>query len=157
VTTSRFFVRPATRADVEALARARVELFRELGKLAAPEQAAFLGRCRDAYADLFDAGHGAAWLADDGTGDVAATLTVVFHVRLPTPALSAGLEGYVVGVWTRPAERGQGLGSALLRSAIETARRRGCARLRLAATDDGRRLYAAHGFRARDDAMELPL
>ena len=52
---------------------------------------------------------------------------------------------------------GQGRGTALLRAAIEGARRRGYARLRLAATEDGRRLYAAHGFRARDDAMELPL
>jgi len=157
VSASRFFVRPATRADAEALADARVELFRELGRLAEAETEAFRARCRAAYADLFDGGHGIAWVADDGAGEIAAALTLVFHARLPTPALPAALEGYLAGVWTAKTQRGQGLGTALLRAAIEGARRRGYARLRLAATEDGRRLYAAHGFRARDDAMELPL
>ncbi len=156
-TSPRSAIRLATRADASALSACRAALFRELGRGGDVSDAEYGARCTAAYEQLFDSGTAAAWILEDGAGGIAATLTLLVHARLPTPALAGDVEGYVVGVWTRPDLRRRGLASALLGAAVAHARERGWVRLRLHASDDGRGLYTAHGFAARSDAMELGL
>jgi len=61
----------------------------------------------------------------------------------------------VLSVYTRPEWRGRGVATGLIRESIAEARRRGLARIRLHATEDGRRVYEASGFKFRTDEMEL--
>lgn len=150
-------VRLATRADGPTLSALRLELFRELQPESIGAESEFLATCRAAFESLFDEGRALAWIAEDENGTALATLTLLLFPRLPTPARAGAIEGYVVGVFTLRAWRGRGLATGLLRIALAEARRRGLARLRLRATENGRKVYASLGFHARADEMEILL
>ena len=150
-------VRRATREDATTLAKLRFELFVELGKATTDREPEFVEACRATYAKLFDGKRVLAWIAEDRRGGAVAALTLLLFPRLPTPAHPGAEEGYVVGVFTRPRWRGRGIALALTSAAIDEARRRGLARIRLHATEQGRRVYESRGFRLRGDEMELAL
>jgi ribosomal protein S18 acetylase RimI-like enzyme len=77
--------------------------------------------------------------------------------------LLPGGEGELLNVYTIPAYRRRGLGSALVDLAIAEARALGLRRIRLQCTEDSRRIYESRGFRAlqarrgADADMELCL
>ena len=75
--------------------------------------------------------------------------------------LNRGPEGYVSELFIRPSARGQGIGSALLDTAIAEARRRGCDRMRLLNMRHResylRGFYKKHGWEEREDAATFQL
>ncbi|MBK8179508.1 MAG: GNAT family N-acetyltransferase [Planctomycetes bacterium] len=148
--------------ELELLCRLRLELFRELGKAGAGEEAQFLRACSESVRRFHAAGVLHAWLAwtEDGrAGEAEAVsgLMLLVFPRLPTPGNLADSEGYLLGAYTRPPWRRRGLMTGLLESALAAARRQGLARLRLHATPEGRAVYAAQGFQGRADEMERML
>lgn len=89
---------------------------------------------------MFLAEHDGAWLASSGC-----------YVEDGIPN--------VFGVWTRPESRGQGAARACVEHAIEWARGKGFAELRLWATDTNataRRLYERLGFAPTGATQPLP-
>lgn len=66
------------------------------------------------------------------------------------------LVAHVNAVFVRPEYRRRGIATALVQMAIAWARDKGCARVRLRTSEDGRRLYETLGFSAGRE-MELPL
>lgn len=96
-------------------------------------------------------------------GEVVATGDAVLLIDDPAvgvavlrfrPALwSVGAEAYLAELYVVPAERGQGLGRALLSSAIDLARVRGADTIDLATSEDdvaARALYESMGFTNRE-------
>jgi len=150
-------IRLATRADIPALSALRVALFLELGAVVPSEAGQFLQACHGGFEAMYDASSGIAWVAETDDGALVGGLTLLFFARLPSPQNHAGVEGYVVGVYTEPEWRGRGVATALMSASLEAARQRGLARIRLHATEKGRRVYASQGFRLRNDEMELVL
>ncbi len=150
-------IRLAERADIATLAALRLDLFRELGRGEWFDERTFVETCRGAYADVFAAGRGLAWLADSAEGPSVATLTLLVHSRMPSPRALATSEGYITGVYTRPDWRRRGLATELLRAATSAARQHGLARVRLNATEQGREVYEKEGYVSRASAMELSL
>ena len=75
--------------------------------------------------------------------------------------ISKGPEGYVSELFIHPSSRGQGIGSALLETAITEARQRGCSRMRLLNMRDResylRGFYKKHGWEEREDAATFQL
>jgi ribosomal protein S18 acetylase RimI-like enzyme len=71
----------------------------------------------------------------------------------------AGPDGRIRNVYVAPQFRRRGVGRALTLAAIAAAEEMGVSRLVLGASDDGRSLYEALGFVAKDDEMvyERPL
>jgi len=63
---------------------------------------------------------------------------------------------HVNAVYVRPSYRRRGIGKRLVELAVSWARERGCARVRLRASDEGRPLYEQLGF-APGREMELEL
>jgi GNAT superfamily N-acetyltransferase len=100
-------------------------------------------------------GRGVAWLAESAAGEALGSNVLLLFPRIPSPRSLIADEGYVASVYTRPEWRGRGVGTSLIRESIAEARRRGLARIRLHATESGRRVYTALGFAARTDEMEL--
>lgn len=95
-------------------------------------------------------------VAVDG-GEVVATLQLSV---LPGLARRGALRAQVEAVRVRRDQRGRGLGGALLRWAVEEARRRGCALVQLT-TDksrrDAHRFYERLGFTASHEGYKLAL
>jgi len=146
--------REATRADVPAIVAMLADdmLGRQRERLADP--------LPDSYYTAFDA------IAADPNNvllvvcrghDVVGTLQLTL-----TPSLShrGSLRGTIESVRTTSAVRGQGVGSALVRYAIEAARQRGCAMVQLSSDKrrgDAKRFYERLGFRASHEGMKLAL
>lgn len=95
--------------------------------------------------------------AEDPGSDVVGTLQVSF---LPGLSRRGGWRAQIETVRVAVALRGQGLGSQMIRWALEEATERGCALVQLT-TDkqraDAHRLYERLGFRATHEGMKLAL
>lgn len=99
-------------------------------------------------------GHGtAALLGGDGPDGFA-----ILRVR---PSIySPALEAYLAELYVVPAQRGRGLGRALLDRALELARELGADRIELGTSEDdraARALYESAGFINREDGPEGPI
>jgi ribosomal protein S18 acetylase RimI-like enzyme len=78
-------------------------------------------------------------------------------LRPPAASNLSGKEGYVLNMWTDPAHRRRGIGAAVLREIVAHARAARIGRLRLHATDAGRRLYEQFGFNGSSTEMVMSL
>jgi len=149
--------REATTSDIPELVRLRVEFLSDIQHDAVHRDAAAL---REALLGYFtegmkDNGY-IAWLAvDDGT--IVATSGLSFLVFPPSFRNPTGRVAYIMNMYTLPAYRRRGIGSALFEKMIDEARRRGYGKLSLHATEMGRSLYARYGFKDEKKEMVLRL
>lgn len=67
--------------------------------------------------------------------------------------ISYGPLGVVGNMIVHPAHRRRGIGAAILEAVVDFLERRGCTRLELSATDEGRPLYARCGFALADPGV----
>lgn len=151
-------IRRATSADIATLTALRLALLRETGKIVDEQQERRLRELTDSYLlRALPREEFLAWVAEvDEQRTIAATGGLVFLHRPPSPENEAGLEGYVLNMYTLPAWRGQGLARAILRQIVTYARQQTPARrLWLRATAAGRSLYASEGFVPTTREMEL--
>lgn len=151
-----FSIRSANAGDAGTLAELRAALFGELGTGASPEfQKAFDEKARAAFQKQLESGACIAWLAEDGDGQFVGCAAMLVFPRLPTPTSYSDREGYLLNVYVIPECRRRNVATALVSAAVAKARELGMARIRLHTTSDGRSIYAAAGFAARDNEMEL--
>jgi ribosomal protein S18 acetylase RimI-like enzyme len=151
-------IRPAAATDADAvtLTVLRAALFREMGQHPSAErQREFADLSTRAFKTSLAAGTCHAWLAEAESHRIVGSVALLIFPRLPSPVLLATGEGYLLNVYTDPAWRGQGIATALVAAAIAKAKDLGLARIRLHTTASGQAVYAAAGFRLRDDEMEL--
>lgn len=133
-------VRRATLDDVRAVAQLLHDFNREFDE-PAPEVAVLAERVQE----LLAGGDTLVLLAGDGPDGLA-----VLRFR---PALwSSGLECYLAELYVVPAQRGHGLGRALMEAAIRDARDRGADTMDIGVDEPdiaARRLYESLGFTNR--------
>ena len=153
-----FTVRSATPRDATALTALRVALFRELGNHTPPHlQTAFEKLSVSSFTTGLERGHCYAWVAESDTQPPIGSVALLLFPRLPSPDSLALVEGYLLNVYTVPEWRNRGVAAALVAEAVAKGRELGIGRIRLHATPEGQRVYAAAGFRLRHDEMELRL
>jgi len=153
--SARVVLRTATEADVPAVVR-----------LLAADQ---LGANRDGVRDeadlaayvaafrLIDADPAHLLMVGEQDGQIVGTFQLSF---LPGLARRGALRAQVEAVRVAENQRGAGLGAAMMRWAIDEARRRGCALVQLTSDKvraDAHRFYAGLGFVASHEGMKLPL
>lgn len=132
-------IRPATKADLEALIALRIQLLEA-------EEPGFEATLSAWFRSHLADGSFLAWVADDAGRVVAASgLTVID--RPPYPGNHRGLDGLVTNMYTLPAYRRRGLARQLLEALIAHARQVGIQRLFLEASREGQPLYEEFGFR----------
>lgn len=148
-------IRLATLEDVETLVRLRVTFLEEVGNFGeGVDTRAVSEAFRNYLLRKLPAGEFLAWVAEE-EGEIVATSGLVFFERPPNGTSPAGLEAYVMNMYTRPEWRGRGLATALLDAAILHVKRTDARRVWLHATDVGRPVYERAGFVASDTEMEL--
>jgi ribosomal protein S18 acetylase RimI-like enzyme len=131
-------VRRAERADIDVIGQLLHDFNREFDE-PTPDPAALASRVRE----LLDAGDTVVLLGGQGPDGVA-----VLRFRLSI--WNKGLECYLAELYVVPTRRGQGLGRALMQSALREARGRGADTMGVDESDGvARRLYESLGFTNR--------
>lgn len=138
--------------DAAVIARHRVEMFRDMGKVPSEALAGeLLSASAEAIGALLKANTYLAWLAVDAEGRVLAGAGVEVKPQLPRVSedragITRGALPLVVNVYTERAVRGQGIARALMSAVMEWAAAAGFDRVVLHASDAGRPLYESLGF-----------
>ncbi len=139
-------IRLAGTADIPALCKLRLAYFdEEFGTLPAEKTAAI-----NEHLPVYFAAHlgkecvAAAAEAEDGTLVSNALLTVI--EKPANPFFPCGRSGYVLGVYTEPAHRGQGLATRIMELILQEAKRLKLDTVTLSASDMGRPIYEKLGF-----------
>lgn len=155
-TTSQSIVRSATLNDVATLARLRYALRASTGKVTEP-QVDFITRCiawMEPRLKQPAAWH--CWVAEIDQRLVGAMWLQLIE-KIPNPQGKAENLAYISNFFVETEARGGGVGSQLLRTAIDWCQAHDVSEVVLWPTDRSRTLYERHGFAVRDDLMELVL
>ncbi len=148
-------IRLATLDDVDELVRLRLEFLEEVGSVKDDVDVGELGAAmRDYLVRKMPSGGFMAWVAED-EGAIVATSGVTIFERPPNGANIAGLEAYLSNMYTLPAWRGRGVGTALVTTIVAHLKATRVRRIWLHATEQGRPVYAKAGFVPSETDMEL--
>ncbi len=79
---------------------------------------------------------------------------VCFTEELPSPDNPSGQCAYLMNIYVRAPFRKHGLAHKIVSRLIEEAKHRGCGKIYLETTDDGRPVYQSLGFRDLPDIMK---
>ena len=144
----------ATADDMEMLVRSRTETLRAVNNL--PEDYAFSEEFLEASREYFREGDQTTVLALE-EGRVAGCATMCYIDMMPTFSHPSGRRAHLMNVFTHPDFRRQGIARAMVSLLVDEARGRGITEISLDATEAGRPLYRALGFRKSDECMVLEL
>ena len=144
-------LRRAAPADVAPIVRMILD-----DQIAGSRESPDLGPYEEAFRQI-DADPAQLLLAAELDGELVGTLQLTV---IPGLARAGALRGQIEAVRVRADLRGRGIGEAMVREAVDEARRRGCALVQLT-TDkqrtDAHRFYARLGFVASHEGFKLPL
>jgi GNAT superfamily N-acetyltransferase len=149
-------IRAATATDLEVILHHRRAMFEDMGYRdpAALEatRASSEPFIRQGLAEGFYRG----WLAEEGAGRVVAGGGLIVHPWLGHPASPQTRRAYILNVYTEPEYRRHGLARRIMEAILDWCRAEGFAGVALHASDQGRVLYEALGFKATNE-MRLDL
>ena len=148
-------VRRANPGDAAVLARFRVMLFEEMGRLDSDE-AEFAQASENYFSWALSTGREVAWIAEE-YGEPVAVLAMTLEPMPPKPGRPRLLEAYMHNVYTLPARRMRGLAKRLVIAALEYASSEGIRRVRLYTSDDARWMYENLGFKPHGRYLERKL
>lgn len=146
--------RRATISDLEILTLARVEFFADIHKdMTEQEKLNIYEQNKIYFEETLIDNTFMAYLAFDGDLLVG-TSGVNFYKTPPNPKNPTGKTAYISNMYTKPEYRGRGIAAKLFAMTAEEARKRGCGKVVLHATDMGRPIYEKYGFFIPNGAME---
>jgi GNAT superfamily N-acetyltransferase len=150
-----YTIRPAAQADIPIITHHRHAMFAEMGwsgdYQAMDER--FGPWLRQAMQDRAYFG----WLAETEAGEVVAGVGLGFMPRPPSPENLNEHWAFVYNVYTEPAHRRRGLSRQLMETLHQWCREHGLNLVGLNASESGRPLYEAMGYRTPDMLMLLKL
>ncbi len=79
---------------------------------------------------------------------------VCFTDELPSPDNPSGKCAYLMNIYVRAPFRSQGIAHKIVSRLIDESKSRGCGKIYLETTDDGKRVYASVGFVNMPDMMK---
>lgn len=140
-----WLVRRAGREDIGTMCHCRREMFADMGvegEAVLDEVAERFERYVDSLLD--DAGY-LGWVveADDR---VVGCIGALLQQMPPSPRNTSGRVGYLLNLYVEPEWRRLGMGSALVRQAVDFLAEQDVKIIALHSSADGRRIYEALGF-----------
>ncbi len=79
---------------------------------------------------------------------------VCLTAELPSPDNRSGLCAYLMNIYVRKGFRNQGIAHTIVRRLVEEAQARGCGKIYLETTAEGKPVYSSLGFRDMPDMMK---
>lgn len=136
-------IRRAADHELEQVVRLRWLWTRERGQAAGDEQTHM--RNAAAWARAHSDTH-LPHVAVDADGTIIAMAWLALTPRVATTASLDRVSGDLQSCYVLPEHRGRGIGGALVRAVLDTARSVGAEHVTVKATEDGAKLYSRNGF-----------
>ena len=149
-------IREAVAADLDVIMHHRRRMFADMGENDPAALDAMEAGSRPIFARGLADGSYRGWLAVDETGRVVAGGGVILWPYHSSPRAPEPRRAWIVNMYTEPAFRRQGLARRLMESMIGWCRRERMPEVYLHASDEGRPLYYALGFKPTNE-MRLAL
>lgn len=147
-------IRRADAALEKAALRIRMDCLRAVGRL--PKEHAFPESFAEATRAFFRTADQTTLLAFDGELPIGCA-TLCYKTCIPTPGHPTGKRAHLMNVYVAEGYRRQGIARKLLEELHAEAESRGVTEITLDATDEGRKLYTALGYRPSDECMYLDI
>lgn len=149
--------RLANKEDFEQLANIRWDFRMESGEeKAAMSREDFVAECINFFESKAENGYHFYWVAELN-GEIIAQVFVHKVDMIPRPCKIDDQFGYLTNDYTKPEYRNQGIGSKLLKTAIEWAREEDLELLIVYPSERAISFYERAGFSGENDVMELTL
>lgn len=149
--------RLATEEDLPQLAQLRWDFRNEDGsETPVVSHEAFLNNCLDFLKRGLESGFQTYWLAEQD-GEIVAQIFVHKIDLVPRPCKVQDQFGYITNNYTKPAYRGQGIGSKLMEYVIQWAKNEDFELLIVYPSDEAVPYYERAGFSTENEVMELKL
>lgn len=147
-------IRAATVEDAAALAALRYRFRSALGTPTEAE-ARFVARAHAWLAARLGQTSWLVWVAI-ADREIVGHCFVQLIEKIPNPVDETELIAYITNVFVVPERRGQGIGTRLLRTALDACREHAVDTTVLWATPESRSLYLRHGFAPPAHVLERP-
>ena len=146
-----YSIRHATIADIPHIVQHRELMFREMG---IPAEFEDMAVSMDLWLrHAIPANTYLGWIATSASGDVAGGSGLIVIPWPPGPMTMDPRCGFIFNVYTKPADRKQGLGRRLMDAMHDYCRAEGIERVVLNASTFGKPLYDAMGYVVADEPM----
>ncbi len=147
--------RKAAIEDLDELVRLRIDFIKEVQKVESTDNDEQLRESlKEYFRETMKEDAFIAWLAVEN-GQIVGTSGVCFYKLPPSFKNISGKTAYIMNMYTLPGHRGKGIANVLLQKIVEEAKKHGCAKITLNATDMGRPIYRKYGFVDAQDDMVL--
>ncbi len=156
LTWNHYTIRAGTPADLETILTHRRTMFLDMGRPDDERLAETMKTSRASFADWMRAGRYHAWLVENAAGQIIAGAGVIIFDYPSSPRDPSPQRPMVVNVYTDRAHRRRGIARELMEIIIGWCRDKGFRSVMLHASDDGRALYEALGFKQTNE-MRLML
>jgi ribosomal protein S18 acetylase RimI-like enzyme len=147
--------RTATASDAGLIAAHRHAMFAEMRRSDESTLAEMTANFEPWVAGMIAAGKYVGWIVEDSATPVASAGFFELEWQPHPLDPAAQHRGYLLNFWVDPAYRGRGLARSLVRESLAEARRRGIRVVALHASDAGRSVYEAMGFRATNEMFHI--
>ena len=147
-------IREITPADVETIARMRVQMLDEVTDDPLPAELEGSVR-RFVWRHMQD--RTCLGVVAEDEGKVIADAVIYLFETMPDEVNVPGLTAMLYNVYTLPEYRGQGIMARMLPEVIRLAREAGAVELKMTAEKKAIPLYERMGFHVNDDAMKMVL
>lgn len=147
-------IREITPADVETIARMRVQMLDEVTDEPLPWQLEGSVR-RFVWKHMQD--RTCLGVVAEDEGRVIADAVIYLFETMPDEVNVRGLTAMLYNVYTLPEYRGRGIMAQMLPEVIRLAREAGAVELKMTAEKKAIPLYERMGFHVNDDAMKMVL
>lgn len=145
-------IRFADKNDIDMLMSIRLEMLRIVNGKSADYR--FDDELVDNSRRYFLEGDQMTALAIDN-GKAVACASISYIEIMPTFSHPTGKRAYILNVYTNTGHRRQGIARQMMNMLISDARARGVTEICLDATEQGRPLYEAMGFKESDEYMVM--
>lgn len=147
-------VRRASAEDTRAIVTLRMAMFRETEDEVGAAPDAQLEAATRRYFERRPSESACHTWVVELAGEVIAAGSVALFARPPYPGNLAGLEAYLLNMYTLPEHRGKGCARAIFERIMTFARDQSCGKVWLHATQAGRPLYEGAGFAPAETYLE---
>ncbi len=144
----------ATNEDIEVLMEIRLEMLRQVNNMSEADE--FPGKLVSESRRYFLEGDQTTVLAFDGERAVGCASISYIEV-MPTFSHPTGRRAHLMNVYTNRDYRRQGVSRHMVTMLIDEARQKKVTEISLDATEMGRPLYEAMGFKASAECMTMEL